>query len=261
MSEQPPPDRASPGSSGQQADWDAAPGRELDQALSQAADLAADLAGQVGPADPQPDVGESRPPRDPLDASRTDLESELHELQRLVDATTSAVDSQGTPAADAEPTRRTIGEAIPDFMAEFTRSEEPNVSTQVPARASASLSPAPAKPATTASTDVAELTAVGIVGGPVILPTDLIPPSPAADEPEEGDKASAPTETAAEVNGQRMPERVSEAVAGLCERATALLELLDRPFARIGPETRAVCGWIALGTLVAAVILWTLSLP
>ena len=250
MSDQPPPDRASSDPS-KQAAWDSVSETELDAALSHAALLAADLSKQLQ-SNGKPAAPAETAPSTPLEDPQRDLDVELQQLEQLVDAAAAQVQAVDD-AAPASP-----AENVPDFMSEFTvppassdaAADDLSASTSADdlmadlvghrqERARAAAGPG--------KSGVVGSGIVGVVGGTVNMPPVApkpVKPSPAEAEPDP-----------ARSTRLRWAERFGPPILSLLDRFVAVLELLDRPSARIGGGARRIVGWIAIAMIAASMVL------
>ena len=279
MPEEHPPDDSLPNPS----DDGALSNQELDEVLAQASSLADELSEQVGRAedwDPQGKHGE--PP-----AGATDLDAELSELERLVADASSEVDEeahstdQGTTLAEESSAPQSENQSIPDFMAEFTRPEGPEEEQR------AAESPPPGAPlgppAASETADhsseasgqhAARITEPGVVGTEIIGVVGRQTPPPTDHETAETSEPAGPMEggdgTAAVLAGRvtvglndiarRAAGRLSPIALKLCDRVLHLMEVVDRPLARLGAPVRTLIGWVAIATAGTAVIAFVISL-
>ncbi len=284
MTKEQPPDKSSPDPL-EGAGSGAISDQELDDVLAQASSLADDLAEEVGLAEKSDQQGE---PHEPPDGA-ADLDAELSELEQLVADASSEVNEEAESADETAPsaeesTPRSEKPPIPDFMEEFTRPQEP--ADAEPAATKTPASTAPPDPATTSETKEQDADAsgttlsakpgvvgtgmIGVVGAPLSTP----PTDDRATEGTEASDTAAPTEeddtpeTASYVSVvarlvhtvKQSAGRFSTMGLTLCNRALGLLEVVDRPFARLGEPVRRVIGWIAIATVGTAVIVYMISL-
>ena len=257
MSDQPPPDRASSDSS-KQAAWDSVSEAELDQALSHAASLAADLSSQLQ-SSAQPAAHAPTAPSTPLGDPERDLDGELQQLEQLVGTTAAQVqtvddDATASPAPTA---------SIPDFMAEFTApppsatpaSDDLASSTSADdlmadlvshrqERAAAATGPG--------KSGVVGSRVAGVVGGTVHMPS-------AAPTPVERPPTEAEPDPARRAR-PKLEERLRTTTLSLLDRFVTVLELIDRPLARIGGGVRRIVGWIAIAMIAAAMMVLVRSI-
>ena len=255
MSDQPPPDRASSDPSKQVA-WDSVSETELDAALSHAASLAADLSKQLQSNGNSAAPAETAPST-PLEDPQRDLDVELQQLEQLVGTAAAQVQAVDD-AAPASP-----AENVPDFMSEFTvppassdaAAGDLSSSTsaddlmadlvdhrQQRARAAAE----PGKPGVVGSG------IVGVVGGTVNMPP--VAPKPVEPSPAEAEPDPSPW------TRPRLAERFGPPILSLLDRFVAVLELIDRPLARIGGGARRTVGWIAIAMIAASIVVFVRSI-
>lgn len=256
MSDQPPPDRASSDPS-KQAAWDSASEAELEAALSRAAALAAELSGQIQSAvDPAASSG-SALHGSPFDHPSTELGAELDQLEQLVSTTAAQLQS----AENAPPVPSTgPAHTLPDFMAEFTAPHKPSARSAPegsPSTVDDDLMTAPAnKPrdrampkAAFAKPGVVGSGMMGVVGGAVNIAPLAVP---------------RPGEPVAQAECEResRPGRATRLVAPLLvilQAFASMLELIDRPFARISGGVRRIVGWIAIALIVTSMLVFVRS--
>lgn len=231
---------------------------DLDAALSDAAALASELSHNVGP----PDAPDSSPGADLAgdEAIRceADLDAQLDDMERLLDAAGTAVDvppsepevppehsDAGTPApSNTAADDLTVAQgtpSLPDVLG--AESETP----------SAQSGPTP---------DAGSAPEPGIVGGRIVntRPGSLDMRAPVESPPDSAKENTGEVE-AAEPAGilLRITSRVSPVASRLCERAVGALELIDKPVARIGPGTRHRLGIAAIAILALALVAYVVS--
>jgi hypothetical protein len=250
MSDQPPPDRASSDPS-KQAAWDSVSETELDAALSHAASLAADLSKQLQ-SNGKPAAPAETTPGTPLEDPQRDLDVELQQLEQLVGTAAAQVQTVDD-AAPASPAPAPT-ESVPDFMSEFTAPPPSSDAAaddlmadlvdhrQEQARAAAG----PGKSGVVGSG------IVGVVGGTVNMPP--VAPKPVEPSPAEAEPDPSPW------TRPRLAERFGPPILSLLDRFVAVLELIDRPLARIGGGARRTVGWIAIAMIAASIVVFVRSI-
>lgn len=206
------------------------PEADVDALLKDAVDLAADLGGEVG-ADPAGDTPDSHEesPDSGEQARRTTIDAQLEEIEALLDTASSDVgQDEAEPSAPGEPPSAGAAEAD----------------------------------APVAREDVPE---------PEVLDTSFSEDAlPSFDEPGAGTspRDELPAETAALGERGDPPAPGGPATAVLtapgfllraAHKALDLLDWADRPSGPIGHRARRVIGWVALGTLFAAVCILVVS--
>jgi len=203
---------------------------DVDALLKDAADLAADLGGEVGtdPADGTPDSSEESPGSG-KQAPGTTIDAQLEEIEALLDTAGGDVgQDEAQPSAPSEPPPVALAEAdapvTPEDVPESAVLDTSFSDDALPSFDEPGAGPGPREelPAKTA--------ALGEQGDP-----------------------PAPGEPATPILGA--PGFVFRAV----HKALDLLDWTDRPFGPIGYRTRRVIGWVALGTLFAAVCVLVVS--
>jgi len=264
--------------------------QELDNLLSRASTLAADASQQVGVPESPP--GAPLPPS-PAELSAT-LDDELSRLDGLVTSAASEVGAESAsvnmdsqPGVDAAPraadsTGAAATRGVPDFMMEFTApaSEAPSkgsTSTEAPpARTPSPAStarrapePAPAggppdpksahsgAPTATSAPPASPLTATaksGIVGTGMLGVVSTTKPQ---------SETAAVNGTTAEVGNEGAGTGSGSSKGGLAKLMSLalgivvrVLDVVDRPFARLGDGLKDIIGWIALATLGTALVVY-----
>lgn len=251
----------------------AAPEDDLDALLAEASSLAGELSEEVGTAEvvaPSSEI--SQAPDTAVDPG-DNLDAQLAELEELARTTGSEIGaapeepSESAPQADsipsqdsAPPTGPTPAQeektksAVPAFMDEFTRQEEPPAG-ELPAPES----PAPPVP--------------GIINSETVrnLPTlDDIPslddtPTRKAGVREQQHAESDESQPAGKRFTlpdpiRRVAARLSPAALVVCERSVSLLETIDKPLGKVGASPRRVIGYVAIATFTTSLIVLLISL-
>lgn len=244
MPDKQPPDQPQP-KSGQ--GWDEVSVQDIEQKLSTAADLAYELAGDVGASgdQPQPKYRDTSG----LESIESALDVELKQLEHLVDRTKEQL-SDEPPAAVEKPAGTA---AVPDFMSEFL-SDEPATVVPEPrgmAPAAAEVS-APAEIHSERrghSTDTLQkpgLVGVGSLG---------------RSEPRKPTKPEKPkVEPTKVVPRVGWAKRLEGPAYMICGGAVQLLELIDRPFARLSPAIRRGMSVTAIAAFCVCLLVFVLSL-
>ena len=249
--------------------------QELDNLLSHAATLAADASQQVGAPDSPPGAP---PPPSPAELSAT-LDDELSRLEGLV---ASAASEVGTEAASPDTEDRGGGGAspkaaktttpepnrgVPDFMMEFTEpaseapskpkaaAEAPPARTPLPdAKASQLDTPATASASSTRTATATVAAKPGIVGTGMLGVVITSKPDPelvtARGTAKEGGEGGVAAGSPASKGG------IAKLLLPAETLVVRVLDLLDRPFARLGDGTKDIIGWIALATLGTALVVY-----
>jgi hypothetical protein len=285
MSEEFPPDQP-PSDSPQGGDAEFVSEKELDEVLAHASELANELSEEVGAPNGSADARGTPEEEARAAASPPGLDAELIELQQLVERTSRELDAaqdrptrESTSSGDAsartaEPGPSANGYAVPDFMAEFTQSEEPPESgDSAPEASGEARQPSAASGAVEGErgrTQPEERPAprpgvvgtgmIGVVGTPYPKLSDAeMPLVPLPDEQVDPETQASP------VGGWGHRIRagatlLSPIVLCVCARAVHLLEQIDRPFARLGHNVRRVIGWIAVATVGTSLFVYLFSL-
>jgi len=256
MSDQPPPDRAQSDPS-KQAAWDSVSEAELDAALSHAASLAAELSGQIQSAD---DPAASSGPAsggNPLDNPSTGLDAELEQLEQLVSTAAAQIRS----AENAAPVPSTApAHTVPDIMSEFTAPHKPAARSAPEVSSSAVASdlmtapvygpPDRAMPAAaSAKPGVVGSGMMGVVGGAVNIPPLAVPRPGEPVAHAECERESGP--------GWAI--RLVAPLLVILQGFASMLELIDRPLARISGGVRRIVGWVAIALIAASMLVFVRS--
>ncbi len=233
---------------------------ELDGVLEKAASKADDLSHELGASDSSSPAILRGPGIEEADALASDIDRQLNEIDGLL---TSARHELGlAPAAPngATMSQRTAG--VPDFMREFTdvgdglvapEADKGNSATQVPGFM-ADLTMSQAAPGQSPQR----------VGTPGSAPS---PRTALPTAPESREKNPVPTSPKSATASPATPSQIaskirkhgSRAVAGLWGLGLTVLETLDRPVEWLGNGPRRVIGWVALGMLGLAVVVFLIS--
>ena len=258
MSDQPPPDRASSDSSKQSA-WDSVSETELDQALSKAASLAAELSGRLQPANERTASLGTASGSNPLADPSTGLDAELENLDLLVGTAAAQVQSVADAPFAAQgksvelPTT-TPTNSVPDFMSEFTTAAEPAAGFSDDLTAARVSGPQNQAPAAPAKLGIVGSGRMGVVGGAVTI-APLVAPPPVKTAPPPEVEREEPSS-----RGWKLGTRLVAPLVALLGGLAAILELIDRPLARIGGGVRRVVGWIAIAMIAASIVVFVRSI-
>jgi hypothetical protein len=258
----------------------------LDDILAQAAGLAADLSRELGAReDPSestdgptaPGNGEDRP---------TDLDATPQDIGQPVQ--TNAAESDSAPAPESESAPSTpepvpspddpVSDspyAVPKLTAEFTRPEDspetaPAGSQERAANSQKPVTPPSAvgspanqapRPGGSSKPGVVGSGTMGVVGTPSPAPADSNPAPPPGAPSGQTDLAPGTPESPQIASPLRQAvARASPLVWSVCDRALSLLEVIDRPLAKLGSSIRRAIGWFAIATAATAVIAYLISL-
>lgn len=236
-------------------DWHAVGAQEIEQTLSSAADLAHELAGDVGVTADEPRFRETSE----LESIETALDVELKNLEHLVSRTKEEL-SEGPPADPAGP--RTA--SVPDFMSEFLTDEpvtvmpDPRAFTEVAAQETGSNDPRPEGSAVSTGIRVerrgqavappkAGLIGVGSLGHRKAK-------KPAKSQKSASNEQPSPSRRTGWARALARPVYVS------CAAGVRLLEIIDRPFARISAGTRRGLSVTALAAFCVCLLMFLLSM-
>jgi len=266
------------------ANSEAAPEDDLDALLAEASSLAGELSEEVGTAEVAAPSSEiSQAPGTAVDPG-DNLDAQLAELEELARTTGSEIGaapeepSESVPQADYTPSQdsapptgptppqeENTKSAVPVFMDEFTRPEEPQAG-EPPAPESppeeppaAPASPAPPVPGVINSETVRNLPSLDDI--PSLDDT----PTPKAGVPEKQHAESDESQPAGKRFTlpdpiRRVAARLSPTASVVCERSVSLLETIDRPLGRIGENPRRVIGYVAIATFTTSLIVLLISL-
>ncbi len=285
MSEEFPPDQP-PSDSPQGGDAEFVSEKELDEVLAHASDLANELSEEVGAPNDSAGAAGARDEEARAAASPPGLDAELVELQQLVERTSKELDAaeeepkrKSTSSGDAsapttEPGPSANGYSVPDFMAEFTQTEEPPESggrapepsgeARQPSAASGAVEEERSGP----QPEQRPAPRPGVVGTGMIGVVGTAHPklsgaeTPSVPLPDEQvDPEMPPSPAGGWAHRIRADAtRLSPIVLSVCACAVHLLEQIDRPFARLGNTVRRVIGWIAVATVGTSLFVYLLSL-
>ncbi len=249
MSQQP-PSQQGPSDSADAGGWDAAAGQKLDEAMARAADLAAELSEELG----RPENTDPPEPRDLLTESGADLDAQLADLGKLVNATVAEVSD---PTARPDAADRASASSVPNFMAEFTQ-PPPAKSTPSTDTIGSDLMDGPDDDAGSAATSVSSSgsgVGVGVVGGRIDSPNlGRTGPRPTSVGSATETASPKPTVTAAATNDADATNGRSR-LGTIVVPVIGVLEALDRPFAWVGKRPRRAAGWAAILLLLVSAAL------
>ena len=297
MADEQPPNPASSGPP-EKADSDSASNATLDDVLAEAASLASDLSEDVGtPEGSLGSATRNVEPGSGSDIAE-DLDTELANLERLVGDASSQVDpqtdprdspSQGTapeevpdfmsdltgpsstpeeaPASepsDSGPSFETAAQAASDDATGEAGDPEESPGddggSTKPDAFGTDVTPAdtisaPSQSDATSKSSLIDAGALGVVGN--------IPRSAKISERTEhvpSSEADAPTGDAEADGGPKgLRDRGLHVLMTLGERGVTMLEVADRPTAKLGDSARQIIGWVALATLGTALIVLLVS--
>lgn len=235
------------------SDWNIAKEKELDSLLDQACSLADQLKTEIGSNDPQHTVaGSDAPSLDSIDGAGID--SQLAQIDGLLNSTKAEV---GLDTAGPKPA--TAKQPIPDFMAEFTQDAPPAASASEKSHdvesvrtAQSSASASGGNIAATPTTTVATATAEDDLEDDLLALSASTPrslkPATAAPQPEDSTPKS------------KSPKTVGGLLSSLLSPLILILTLMNKPFDRISARARVVVGYAAIVMLLAAVIVFAITL-
>ena len=268
---------------------------DLDALLVEASQLASEISGEVGgaPADATPPTAENQlesesTKNEPLDLpsslSGDDIDSQLANLDRLVDesqseigaptqpdaadvpsdsppseASTSEVDRRDLPTADDLDAKNAISkdagdstappeDDLPDFMQEFTQPVG-----DLPLESENQKLPDLSEPASETSS----------------VSSARRPTTPKADadsgKPTRSTGQAAATDHAGRQKGMRLLiTRLGHALSPMAihatDKALSVLEVINSPTQRIGSRARTAVGWLAIATIGTSVLVFLTSL-
>ncbi len=256
MTDQQPQDQSQPTPTPKPGqDWNEVSVQEIEQTLSSAADLAYELAGEVGVTPDQPKYRDTSG----LESIETALDAELKQIEHLVDRTREQLSDDPLPAEEKGQTA-----AVPDFMSEFLSDQPvtvvpepralkeagtedgPSVSRSGSGSVSADISSAPRGQALETTPKVG-LIGVGSLG---------LRETKKTLKPEKATTAE-PTRPAHRSIWAKLLEGP---LYRICDMAIHLLELVDRPFAKLGPTTRRAVSVTAIAAFCVCLAMFVLSL-
>jgi|CXWL01.1.fsa_nt_gi hypothetical protein len=236
-------------------DWNEVSVQEMEQTLSSAADLAYELAGDVGVTPNQPRFRDTSG----IESIETTLDGELKQLEHLVGKTQEQLSDDPPPAAE-KPKKAA---AIPDFMSEFLSDEPvtvvpepralqeaaaedgPSTSRAGSGSVSADVSPTPRGQALE-TTQKAGLVGVGSLGRETKKAPKI-------------DKAKT-AESAKPAHRASWPGFLEGPLYQFCNGAIGLLEVANRPFAKLGPTTQRALSVTAIAAFCVCLAMFVLSL-
>ena len=231
---------------------------DLDASLSDAAALASDLSHNVGP----PDAPDSSPGADLAGGeairSEADLDAQLEDMERLLAAAGKAVDAPPS-APEVPPKHSDAGIPAPSNPTP----DDPTVAQESPSLPDVLGAESETPSAQSGPTpDAGSVLEPGIVGSRIIntRPGRLDMRDPVESPPDSAKEDGGEVE-AAEPAGilLRVASRVSPVASRLCERAVGVLELIDKPVARLGPAARHRLGLAAIAILAMALVAYVVS--
>lgn len=233
---------------------------ELDDLLAQACSLADTVSHETGtgqdasppPLNPAGDGTAALSPSDdeapdhPEQVGLTNVDEQLAELDDLVAETSELLGQGEDRAGDATP--QPESDATENLITPDPTESAPEIQSADSASSSEVAEPAvPAKPPATPSSSIAADSAAGIVKART---------KDAATE-EDG---AAGVDASGGVAMGRYLRPLEPVVVLLCEAGVKLLELMDRPFARLGATARRGIGWLAIATFATAILSLIISL-
>lgn len=254
---------------------------ELDEVLAQATSLAADLSEEVGvaeePAAPSRRSDETTAPN----ATPPGVDDELAELERLVGEAKRDIDEPAeepapeappaeTPTAPAaappdEPESTSDPEAdsatdlsVPDFMSEFTESEEPAAPAQE--KRTSADSAVQGSP----DTGIVGTGKAGVVGTPEVVesssPDEEIATAEFPDDRQTKDPKLQAMKALVGKILQPLVQRGAPLVRTACDRAVVCLEAIDRRTGFVGDGVRRLLGWFAIATIGTSVLVYLFTM-
>ena len=229
-------------------DWNEVSAAEIEQTISNAAELAYELAGDIGQANVQAYRDTSG-----LEPIETALDVELKQLDHLVRKTQEQLEDLPGGAEGSA--------AVPDFMSEFLTGEPVTIAIESNAKAAAQ---APG----------------GQVGGQAdndLLTSDDAPAFCSPEQPGESkmglvgigtlgvrkaEKKTTLEEPPTEPPPvrQEKPQLLRRAAFWLCDCGVRVLELIDRPLAGLQPSTRRALSVTAIAAFCTCLTMFLLSL-
>lgn len=230
-----PQDQPQPGQ-----DWNDLSTKEVEETLQAASDLAYQLAGDIGSQSPGPGYRDTTE----LAAIEGALDTELKQLEHLVDKTRQQLseDSVSSPAPTPTPSNATS--SVPDFMAEFM-ADEPVTAVPVATPAGGS---GHSGGSFDAHSSPAPMQKPGLVGIGTLGQIDTKKKS-RAEEDASNAQAIVPKKS--------VTDKLEMPLYKACSGLTVVLETIDKPFAKLSPGVRkalSVTALAAFGTCLALFI-------
>ena len=243
---------------------DGAAEAELDAILAEAASLSANVSADLGEPESTTTGGEPKPPASSQDEDTGDLDTQLGQMEQLLDA--AATDLGAEPTGERQPKQQETGAAedkqatpsaraeVPAFMDEFTRpelDEEANIP---------SLDETPSTRGGNAAQGIVGTGISGVVG------TEGLTESGQRQAAEgrclaQPEQAPEPAPVAGQTDSTHtVARRLTQVALAACERGASLLEALDKPTANLSGSVRRVIGWIAIATVGTSLLLMLMSL-
>ncbi len=249
MADQQPQDQPQPASGNSGQDWTDVSAQDIEQKLSNAADLAYELAGNVGVTRDEPKFRDTSE----LESIETALDVELKQLDHLVGKAKEELGVVPSTGANSQPSVP----SIPDFMSEFLSDEPVAVVPEPFATAEASAQSAVATHGRNSeSASHSHPTAASSKPGLIGVGTLGTRENEVSHRPQEprADTAEKPAR-------QPMWARVLEGPAyQVCNIAIFVLEAIDRPLARLGSKTRRALSVTAIAAFCVCLAIFVLSL-
>jgi len=272
------------------------PEDELDSLLEQAVTLANAVTEEIGTTDGPSFSPYEALDSDLSDSADAAVDERLGELDGLLGRTReelgTATASDHEVPAEPPPKEATASASpeddMPDFMAELTRPEvrpEADVPPHTPSPANAA-SGASRRGATSTKCDPATTFAAaphnsderaGAEAEAVILEdlslSPVAPPSAAPhaaageenlaaelDKPVPARKVSRRLAAGAAFLRKRIIDKAASSAIFVCDSVVHVLELLDRPIARLGYVGRRMIGWLAIATMGTSIVVYVISM-
>lgn len=249
MADQHPQDQPKPVPGEAGRDWNEVSAQEVEQTLTNAAELAYELAGHMGVASNQPKFRDTSE----LQAIETALDTELKQIDHLVSKTKEELgESVSSSDVTVEPASLTTTTkplpSVPDFMAEFMSDEPVTVLPE-----SSRLEPDSRSENTAGASPIAVDPIPGLVGvGSLGRHKAQNPPKPEQKASQRNPDAPPREPLWAKLLGKP--------VFLVCQGAVTMLEIMDRPLNKLSSRSRRALHVTALAAFCVCVIMFVLSL-
>ena len=238
------------------------PAQELADALAEASKLADELARELDGEEPEPLQGV----RTGTLSESPEVDEQLDDVDALLAITTDELGeapAEETVQAHQELTAEEAANAIPDFMDEFT-----NAAAETAAAPDPNQGFGNSETGTEYQIGVRTGPKPGMVGSGVVGVAGEETSKPQAVVGDESEpvaprrKLPNPREQVAKLvrAGVVACRKILARLFPLADRAVGLLEITDRPFARLKESVRRVVGWVAIATLGTSVLVFFWSL-
>ena len=242
----------------------AMPGGDIDEILAQASGLADELAGEVGVSRPAPSAEEnvaspdvSRPESEAIDAQLDQIERSLSQTESEV-AGTGGRDKPAGGELDYKAAAAAFGDASGDPTEPETA--EPSSLDQPPSAGGKSpggkvIQLGKRKSDKPPASDTIDSPGIELSEQDLNALSDGGSCPTLDDSPDCGPKPTRSQKPSATPTADEEAMYLPASVGAVC----ATLDILDRPFHRLGWRPRRLVGWLALAILFAAFVVFVLS--